>query len=560
MGAKANRSGREHESRDSQSDSVALQGGMHTESKSQEYVVQRRVGYEFEAQWNVRDVSDMEQAETVKEVAKSERERTVHVELAKRLARQPNNTGPFTVTFNEDELGENEQERMGLWFADDTALSHAGEDLMPRVDHSEATDSKTTYFGMIQSMYVNKTLNEPPLLGANVPKATAFVRGTNFDLTADASPTGGSNLEWVTEPLTRKTQVASVMSNIVAMATSLNRRKADPFIPTEDVTAGGGTPDPNLRIYPDGDELLFAPQLTAGLDIGKMSNLIDYIDRAVNEDVTGWWNQNLLSKSSHKKQSRRKKAAEDLFGKGDFSHLKTANTGARREVEVSNIGRTANALGAGVDELIGLITILGNYLLKAEAMMDKDNSKAIAGAMMARTDFAHNFSLLPGLFKEHFAEHPDEFVDLALKAVGYENRADERIFPHTIEKGMVGNTQEVTISLTRREWLHNIPAGFDLLKNYVNLPDQIKPDENEPDQENLISQKRPDFDALHKSLGALGSVDDLVGPENAKVNVLVVELRRMRDNLRVGELKPIALSSYELIDRLNKGKELKYKK
>ena len=111
MGAKANRSGREHESRDSQSDSVALQGGMHTESKSQEYVVQRRVGYEFEAQWNVRDVSDMEQAETVKEVAKSERERTVHVELAKRLARQPNNTGPFTVTFNEDELGENEQER-----------------------------------------------------------------------------------------------------------------------------------------------------------------------------------------------------------------------------------------------------------------------------------------------------------------------------------------------------------------------------------------------------------------------------------------------------------------
>ena len=128
---------------------------------------------------------------------------------------------------------------------------------------------------------------------------------------------------------------------------------------------------------------------------------------------------------------------------------------------------------------------------------------------------------------------------------------------------MVGNVQEVRITLTRQEWLEHIPTGYDLLKNYVNLPEEIKAADEDDSADNLVKlvkDKRADFEAIHNSLGALGSVDDLVGLSDKPVKALVVELRRMQDDLKVGDLKPMAVSAYNLIERLNEGKKLKYKK
>ncbi|EGJ32635.1 hypothetical protein LYNGBM3L_05230 [Moorena producens 3L] len=518
-------------------------------------VVQRRVGYEFEAQWNVRNVSNWQQAQQDFQRAKTQRDLAINIKVAKVMAEQPSIK---IVELTNHEKGLDQQGRLDLWFTDDSqsTLTNAGQALMTRVN-----EDSQDYQAMVFSMYVNKQLSEPPLLGQNVPKATAFIRGDKFDLTADASPSGGSNLEWVTEPLESKSEVESVMDNIVAMASYLNSRKGEEFIPSEDVTAGGGEPDSNLRIYPDGKELSFSPQLTAGLHIGKISDLVEYVTVKEDLNVTGWLNQNLFKRERHKQQSRKQKANKDLFGKGDLSFLSKADAWVNDQVKRLNVGGIDDSVSK--KELMGLVTILVNYLHKATNMTDRDNSKAIAGAMMARTDFAHNFGLIPEPYRNYFKTNPNQFAELVLNAAGFTGEGGQPIFPKTIEKGMVGNIQEVRITLTRQEWLEHIPTGYDLLKNYVNLPEEIKAADEDESADNLVKlvkDKRADFEAIHNSLGALGSVDDLVGLSDKPVKALVVELRRMQDDLKVGDLKPMAVSAYNLIERLNESKKLKYKK
>ncbi|WP_287297213.1 DUF4157 domain-containing protein, partial [Moorena sp. SIO2C4] len=206
-------------------------------------VVQRRVGYEFEAQWNVRNVSNWQQAQQDFQRAKTQRDLAINIKVAKVMAEQPSIK---IVELTNHEKGLDQQGRLDLWFTDDSqsTLTNAGQALMTRVN-----EDSQDYQAMVFSMYVNKQLSEPPLLGQNVPKATAFIRGDKFDLTADASPSGGSNLEWVTEPLESKSEVESVMDNIVAMASYLNSRKGEEFIPSEDVTAGGGEPEAHSARY-----------------------------------------------------------------------------------------------------------------------------------------------------------------------------------------------------------------------------------------------------------------------------------------------------------------------
>jgi hypothetical protein len=131
-----------------------------------------------------------------------------------------------------------------------------------------------------QSMMVRSEIAEAPLEGRNLGKGKAgmVIKANKFDLTADASPTGGSNLEFVTDPLEDIGEVTSVMDNITAMAAQLNGKKGDASIPSEDVTAGGGTPVAGLRIYPFGGDMSFAPQVTGGLRLDQLSQLLDYLN------------------------------------------------------------------------------------------------------------------------------------------------------------------------------------------------------------------------------------------------------------------------------------------
>jgi hypothetical protein len=64
---------------------------------------------------------------------------------------------------------------------------------------------------------------------------------------------------------------------------------------------------------------------------------------------------------------------------------------------------------------------------------------------------------------------------------------------------------------------------------------------------------------VHKSLGALGSQQNLVGPRGTD-EAVVAELRRMKDNVATGELKRLAVAVYTLVEQLNARQTLDYRK
>lgn len=160
---------------------------------------------------------------------------------------------------------------------------------------------------------------------------------------------------------------------------------------------------------------------------------------------------------------------------------------------------------------------------------------------MSRTDFAHNFSLLPGNIKPTFeAEGGDKkFADLVLRVAGRTNGGDERVYPKTVAQGLASKRIVTTIMLTRRNWLENIPRNIDLLRHAK-----------------LENKAYDGQEAVHKSLGSL-EPNQLSLEEK---NMIVVELRGMTQGRTAEELRPLAMAAFKLIQQLNQGKELRYKK
>ncbi|MFE9727421.1 hypothetical protein ACFYQ5_28520 [Streptomyces sp. NPDC005794] len=142
-------------------------------------------------------------------------------------------------------------------------------------------------------------------------------------------------------------------------------------------------------------------------------------------------------------------------------------------------------------------------------------------------------------------------VAFALNAAGLPEDGNQPLYNRPVEHGDAGRLEKRQIPLTRAEWLTGIPAGKDLLRAYKHLTEAEK---------NQVGNRKDDWDHIHGSLGALGSVDDKVGRSGKEEVALVAELRRMKANVPTAGLKPLALAAYDLIQRLNEEKSLKYKK
>ncbi len=500
-------------------------------------VVQRKVGYEFEAQWNVRDCDNLTNGENVAhQHAITEREAMIDVRVMALMAeaRQP-------LTPEEQLLSAND--RWTAWIdlngvADRNLLLQADPAPLRMAQLTDAGRLRLAAVpggirdGVAQNLMVANVVGEKPLEGRNIPKAGKLIQGTNYALTADASPSGGSNLEWVTDPLESADEVNAAMDGIVGMATYLDGRKTEAHIPLDDVANATGTAVqmPNVRIYPFGGSLSFAPQVTGGFRLDKIGELIDKLRPR--------------SKGTFERESTWQKN-EDFKNSlyTDVASMAASLSGARKACSETWVREIAGP--DGTKELEGLVMILANYLSNAAALEDGANAKSIAGGMMARTDFAHNFRLLPRSLRTHFSKTPDDFVRLVLTAAGMEGTEDTQVFEHTVERGLAGQRQTTQITLTRGSWLGQIPRGFDLMKNFSNQSELVQEALSE-------SGKQTESEAIHKSLGALGSVDDQVGPKGNRTEALVVELRRMQDRRTAAELKPLATSVWDMIDKLNK--------
>ncbi|MEU8516837.1 hypothetical protein AB0C76_35405 [Kitasatospora sp. NPDC048722] len=69
-----------------------------------------------------------------------------------------------------------------------------------------------------------------------------------------------------------------------------------------------------------------------------------------------------------------------------------------------------------------------------------------------------------------------------------------------------------------------------------------------------------DWVHIHGSLGALGSVDDRVGPLGEEEVALVAEPRRMKDGLRTPDPTRLTVAAFDPVQLPNEGRSIKYKK
>ncbi|GAA2261322.1 hypothetical protein GCM10010145_30690 [Streptomyces ruber] len=501
--------------------------------------VQRAVGFEFEAQWNVRRIED--DSEEKHAQRSRERERLIDAKILASFLRP---TSAYHQRLTEEERAQvaegpaRAQALRDTWFGTDGLLTDAGRQRLAQLDVTPGERAM-----LVQTLLWHAEVPEEPLAGENLGKGRVdglVVAGSKFDLTADASPSGGSNLEWITDPLTSLAEVGTVMDDVTAMAGYLDSRRDDPYVPSEEVTAGGGRPRPRLRIYPDGKPLSFAPQATLGARLEQLPKLVDYLENRRPMSMV----ERLPVLGSGRVEGRRQ-AVTDLGGLGD---LPAARIGADTAVTALLPRLGLRVPRSGTKALTGLVMHLAAYLMQGQRIEPGANAKSIAGSVMARTDFAHSFSLLPQELKGHFQADPDAFATLVLEAAGMAGRGGERVFGNEVERGLANDRTRTTVPLTRSTWLRALPSGTDLLKNWEHLT---------TDEQQMVDETGAR--AVHKSLGALGTQENLVGPQN-EYQAVVVELRRMKQDVPTARLKRLAVAVFTLVEQLNARRTLRYGK
>jgi hypothetical protein len=268
-------------------------------------------------------------------------------------------------------------------------------------------------------------------------------------------------------------------------------------------------------VYPDGKPLKFSPQATAGLALGQINRMISYLGGT--------------PAAEHR----------DLFP-NDKGTINWALGFARDQVREAH----PELEQSDADQLVGLVTLLCNYLQSAESIQINGNTKSIAGVLMSRTDFVHNFRQLPENIRTHYENDPAAFAELVTGSA----TGDTAVFPRQVERGSAGARIPTEIRLTTTDWLTGIPSGVDRLKNLKNF--------TENERNLLFTEQREDSQAIHKSLGELGSVDDQVGPQNAQVTAVVAEFRRIKDGKETKDLLPLALNIFDLVTMINEGQPL----
>lgn len=518
----------------------AADGAEHGGSGAHRAAIQRRVGFEFESQWRVRDHADLtaqDEQNYQNEVA--ERDAVRGTLVLARIAGRWHDVELLDAT----EQAMSAADLKSRWLAplpggepDEYQLTDEGRARLGRLRQEASGEYDKLMTAVEVPLLGNKRIRETPIRGRDVPKMGSVGGGKNYRLTSDVSPTGGSSLEWVTDPLSTRDDVVEVMNTITRVSAALDARQSEESFLLDDVQVEGFEANPEIMVFPLRGALLYEPQMTGGFKLDELPRLLEYLQVPDKAGVFG-----------RRAHEQRKEAKQDLHR----TTVGTVNDIRQRAEEQAKGLPPQSVRGESTDGLVGLVTLIGSYLSYGADLEINPNSKSIAGGLMSRTSFAHNFTLLPHSLRMYFREDPNRFVAFALKAVGLPEAGDDLLYSGPVEHGDAGRREKRQIPLTRAEWLRGIPAGQDLLRNYKHLTEVEK---------NQVGNRKDDWDHIHGSLGALGSVDDKVGKSGKEEIALVAELRRMKPDLYTADLRPLALAAYDLIQRLNEKKSLTYKK
>lgn len=335
--------------------------------------------------------------------------------------------------------------------------------------------------------------------GQAVRKGTPLVHRPFFQLQAEYAGTGKSNIELVTNPpgVVNREEWDTMREGMKALLDDLLRRRKDLSKPREG-RQGAETPAIETAHLPGGEQgyrihpsALLSPhlQVTAGVPLAALPTLLDRLKDA---GATVTWPAKDFDalrfapkENDQGSDTGETKAIEDPKGK-------------RRD----DGGDRFLLPGNPSEELVGFITLLDTYLRAGADRSWRTFPKAVF-QVMARTDFATMFALLPEPERTAVASNLSEWVRLMAGREGINDPTgkDPVLAGWFLDPDDTEATSGMKITTTRREFLEAmVPRddnpGRDLLTARGRLG--LGPDE---DEETLDVTERAKRLAAHAQTG-----------------------------------------------------------
>jgi hypothetical protein len=353
---------------------------------------------------------------------------------------------------------------------------------------------------------------DKPLIGKTKPGKPLKkydVVGEPFDgfkVTADTAPNKRSEIEFVVDPPVEegdegKQRLETVMKKLTDVGKGMEQAGEN----TEHFTQDKATkrkPDKKFVITPRGP-LDGSPQVTLGLALGAITRMAPPPPPAP------------AAGQQPAPQPPQDRPAPTAMQPGT-AYL----AGQARRVTGKG------AIPTPSDDLRGLIAVISSYIIKGSVTAQQlAYPKQIANVLMARTDFAKLFLLLPAAERTILEADKNLWVDLVVDAASAGKVSGGTIDPNknVIEAGTKGTGVR---DLTIKDWLTAIAENDDKL-NSVFAP---------------------------TNMGALKDRTEQVGPDNARQEAGIFEFRASQmTKLPLNEWKEFALQAHDYITRLHGG-------
>jgi hypothetical protein len=316
-----------------------------------------------------------------------------------------------------------------------------------------------------------------------------------FNVEADEALNDASEVEFVLHPPLPVVRggiaaLSGVMDGIVSVGNQLKTARSQggnqPFRLS---TATGRQADDAWQITPGDADLKAGPQVTAGLLLSELSKLGENSQEA---PLPGGFNRTKMTAQS--------------------------NTAAFAELDRSKVVLPDDEMSA---ELVGLLSVILSYLRAGESR-GLEYPKQIADTfLLARTDLAQMFKMLPKKERDFFQMNGSHWVNLVMqlaKAAEIEGDAKDRVILHGVRPNALAPFRPV--GPTRELWLIYMYKGVDLLSGV--LDDELE------------------------SMGALEAKTEKVGAENKDAPIF--ELRGAQTTkIPLTEWKPFATQVYQYL-------------
>ncbi|MCG8697529.1 MAG: DUF4157 domain-containing protein, partial [Bacteroidales bacterium] len=365
-------------------------------------------------------------------------------------------------------------------------------------------------------------------------KKDKIINGTDFYVEADGLPAGRTSWEFVTVPFpetkTGLKRLILACNHMEYIVEALQKSPIQTPVKVNRTLIGEHGNPVNDRYFHKTymDPLMVKPQVTAGFSLSALDSMYKLVSTSVTSnnnpnlvrDIGNLQNDNNVEKSAHSHDS-------------GLGNMRKCADKAINRMGLNVIGSTT--------ELRALVTYLMQMIVGGNSNITA-TPKTVMQLVLARTDLAATFNILPPQFITHFRADPNRFVQLVMSASNEFNGARLAENKPVIGKKLFtnlmysidprSNMKSPFKKVSRRQWLRGLVNGTDLLSagNY-------------PVRDNWFTsgQNKTDLKA-NQLLDSMGQLGNRLDPGNRPI----FEIRSSK-SIFAGLMTPYALDFFNYV-------------